>query len=211
MDRSPGSHRASASSKRRSEVKESSSFACRPRRCVTNPLSSALIRGLCSHRQRSRSARRVFTLRPGWSAGATDTLAWLSAAPDQETRAHSALPGALALGSQPRFWVGAIPVWSWRWPWRLPSPCSGSGSNAPSWARTCPGAAMSRTWRLPWQRALPRHVAFDVRADRGRRGGRDVDHDCRDMLPEAERTGGALTGASTVLGFLAAIFFKTLE
>jgi CRP-like cAMP-binding protein len=31
------------------------------------------------------------------------------------------------------------------------------------------------------------------------------------MLPEAERTGGALTGASTVLGFLAAIFFKTLE
>ncbi|HWN91619.1 MAG TPA: Crp/Fnr family transcriptional regulator, partial [Verrucomicrobiae bacterium] len=31
------------------------------------------------------------------------------------------------------------------------------------------------------------------------------------MLPEAERSGGAITGASTLLGFLAAIFFKTLE
>ena len=31
------------------------------------------------------------------------------------------------------------------------------------------------------------------------------------MLPEAERSGGAVTGASTLLGFLAAIFFKTLE
>jgi CRP-like cAMP-binding protein len=30
------------------------------------------------------------------------------------------------------------------------------------------------------------------------------------MLPEAERSGGAITGASTLLGFLAAIFFKTL-
>ena len=30
------------------------------------------------------------------------------------------------------------------------------------------------------------------------------------MLPEAERHGGAVTGASTLLGFLAAIFFKTL-
>jgi CRP-like cAMP-binding protein len=31
------------------------------------------------------------------------------------------------------------------------------------------------------------------------------------MLPEAERSGGAITGASTLLGFLAAIFFKTFE
>jgi zinc transporter ZupT len=31
------------------------------------------------------------------------------------------------------------------------------------------------------------------------------------MLPEAERNGGAITGACTLLGFLAAIFFKTLE
>jgi CRP-like cAMP-binding protein len=31
------------------------------------------------------------------------------------------------------------------------------------------------------------------------------------MLPEAERNAGAVTGASTLLGFLAAIFFKTLE
>jgi CRP-like cAMP-binding protein len=31
------------------------------------------------------------------------------------------------------------------------------------------------------------------------------------MLPEAERNGGAITGVSTLLGFLAAIFFKTLE
>ena len=30
------------------------------------------------------------------------------------------------------------------------------------------------------------------------------------MLPEAERHGGAVTGASTLLGFLAAIFFKTI-
>jgi CRP-like cAMP-binding protein len=30
------------------------------------------------------------------------------------------------------------------------------------------------------------------------------------MLPEAERNGGAVTGASTLLGFLAALFFKTL-
>ena len=30
------------------------------------------------------------------------------------------------------------------------------------------------------------------------------------MLPEAERAGGAVTGASTLLGFLAAIFFKTI-
>jgi zinc transporter ZupT len=30
------------------------------------------------------------------------------------------------------------------------------------------------------------------------------------MLPEAERIGGAITGISTLLGFLAAIFFKTL-
>jgi zinc transporter ZupT len=30
------------------------------------------------------------------------------------------------------------------------------------------------------------------------------------MLPEAERAGGAITGASTLLGFLAAIFFKTV-
>jgi zinc transporter ZupT len=30
------------------------------------------------------------------------------------------------------------------------------------------------------------------------------------MLPEAERHGGAITGASTLLGFLAALFFKTL-
>jgi CRP-like cAMP-binding protein len=31
------------------------------------------------------------------------------------------------------------------------------------------------------------------------------------MLPEAERNGGAITGIATLLGFLAAIFFKTLE
>jgi CRP-like cAMP-binding protein len=31
------------------------------------------------------------------------------------------------------------------------------------------------------------------------------------MLPEAERSGGAITGASTLLGFLAAIFFKTFD
>ncbi|MBI2217056.1 MAG: cyclic nucleotide-binding domain-containing protein [Candidatus Rokubacteria bacterium] len=31
------------------------------------------------------------------------------------------------------------------------------------------------------------------------------------MLPEAYHRGGAITGASTLLGFLAAIFFKTLE
>ena len=31
------------------------------------------------------------------------------------------------------------------------------------------------------------------------------------MLPEAERNGGAVTGVSTLLGFLAAIFFKTLQ
>ena len=31
------------------------------------------------------------------------------------------------------------------------------------------------------------------------------------MLPEASRMGGAVTGVSTLLGFLAAIFFKTLE
>jgi CRP-like cAMP-binding protein len=31
------------------------------------------------------------------------------------------------------------------------------------------------------------------------------------MLPEAERNGGALTGVSTLCGFLGAIFFKTLE
>jgi len=30
-------------------------------------------------------------------------------------------------------------------------------------------------------------------------------------VPEAERSGGAITGASTLLGFLAAIFFKTFE
>jgi zinc transporter ZupT len=31
------------------------------------------------------------------------------------------------------------------------------------------------------------------------------------MLPEAYHKGGAVTGVSTLLGFLAAIFFKTLE
>ena len=31
------------------------------------------------------------------------------------------------------------------------------------------------------------------------------------MLPEACYKGGAITGISTLLGFLAAIFFKTLE
>ena len=31
------------------------------------------------------------------------------------------------------------------------------------------------------------------------------------MLPEAFHKGGAITGISTLLGFLAAIFFKTLE
>jgi hypothetical protein len=31
------------------------------------------------------------------------------------------------------------------------------------------------------------------------------------MLPEAYHRGGAVTGISTLLGFLAAIFFKTLE
>ena len=31
------------------------------------------------------------------------------------------------------------------------------------------------------------------------------------MLPEAADKGGAVTGVSTLLGFLAAIFFKTLE
>jgi zinc transporter ZupT len=31
------------------------------------------------------------------------------------------------------------------------------------------------------------------------------------MLPEASHMGGAVTGISTLLGFLAAIFFKTLE
>lgn len=31
------------------------------------------------------------------------------------------------------------------------------------------------------------------------------------MLPEAYHKGGAITGVSTLLGFLAAIFFKTLE
>jgi CRP-like cAMP-binding protein len=31
------------------------------------------------------------------------------------------------------------------------------------------------------------------------------------MLPEAERSGGAITGASTLLGFLTAIFFKTFD
>ena len=31
------------------------------------------------------------------------------------------------------------------------------------------------------------------------------------MLPEAYHKGGAITGLSTLLGFLVAIFFKTLE
>ena len=31
------------------------------------------------------------------------------------------------------------------------------------------------------------------------------------MLPEAYHKGGAITGFATLLGFLAAIFFKTLE
>jgi len=31
------------------------------------------------------------------------------------------------------------------------------------------------------------------------------------MLPEAYRKGGAITGVSSLLGFLAVIFFKTLE
>jgi hypothetical protein len=30
-------------------------------------------------------------------------------------------------------------------------------------------------------------------------------------VPDAERSGGAITGASTLLGFLAAIFFETFE
>ena len=31
------------------------------------------------------------------------------------------------------------------------------------------------------------------------------------MLPEAYQKGGSITGVSTLLGFLVAIFFKTLE